>query len=353
MSFLTSQLRSYTTEGGAGRDFVKNRNVDVILNNIVYICTLNIQFLVVISHIAISLKTYHLFKKSLVRRCLGLMFAISAVVLAIIFVISDSVTFLQYYYESPDPVQWLVIYPLIPALVSSVLLTLCWGCSLFCCWKIRNSRKLFEVFFCNPIAFFICIVTLPLTLLVNSLLFWSLMGIAMYPFQVGLGAILIFSPTCLSFFLTAFYTQQFITSIENKNSPKAPKTTSPNIKHTQMFSRLQLIQNISFLYILTSVMFAFFIMYYMLLIWNKLINYQNPVQSFLSVLFPTAVFTAALWGMRRIQRTTSTENGNIEHTNVSHGTDTNDEDSSRQSARNEQVHKNEANLGDQEEEDFV
>ena len=75
MSFLTSQLRSYTTEGGAGRDFVQENSVYFSSNKgLSFIYMVIIQFAGVVFYIGITFKAYNFLKNSFIYCLLGSIF---------------------------------------------------------------------------------------------------------------------------------------------------------------------------------------------------------------------------------------------------------------------------------------
>ena len=155
----------------------------------------------------------------------------------------------------------------------------------------------------------------------------------MYPFEVGLGVIAFVFPNVLIFFLSLFVLQQIFTTCENKLSWRTQNTNSPDVIHTEELPITQLVENAALLLGITSLVFAFFVMYYMLFVRSRLINNQNPLQGFLSYLLPTEVFTAIMWGIRSLQTTKNKRNGDTEHLHESRGADSNDEDGPVQARR--------------------
>ena len=116
---------------------MKKRNADISSKestNILWFHLVGVSF-----HIAIAFKAYNFFKKSFVSRYIRSLCVIAVFLVVIFCFMLSSVIFCQFYYETPDPVQWFLVFPLFPALFSPVLFTPCLGCSLFCWWKKMNK----------------------------------------------------------------------------------------------------------------------------------------------------------------------------------------------------------------------
>ena len=128
MSFLTSQLRSYASEVMTGKDFVSKYDGHFILDGEVLFCLVLVYLAGVMFHISLTCVQNVVLR--LIVMCLVLTFEG-------IFFLVDIYSFHQHYYKSPDPIQWLLVFPLIPALVVPLLFVPCncMGCLYVCCQK--------------------------------------------------------------------------------------------------------------------------------------------------------------------------------------------------------------------------
>lgn len=324
---------------------MREQNADFTSDIVVYFCMFFVQLAGVSIHSGIIFRRYSSFKHPPKDTTLGLILTDN---FGLVFLMVYSIFFQKYYHESPNPIQWFLVYPLIPAFVAPVIFTSCLGCSFFRCWKKRNESV--RCFLCNPLALIVCIVTLPFTLLLNSLIFWLFMSVAMYPFEVGLGLLVITFPSFLCFFLLFFIFRTFRNTTCGRMLSPIMKSEPFNMKQTRELAETQLTEIILLLGGIVSFMFAFFFMYYMLFVANGLINSQNPLQTFLSVILPTAAFSAVTWAMRKLQKTTNVKSDNTKRVKASYGAVGSDEDSHIQLLRNVEVHEDDANDSDQESE---
>ena len=129
-------------------------------------------------------------------------------------------------------------------------------------------------------------------------------------------------------------------------SLRIPETRPLNRKQTQKLAETQLTVKVLLLGGTLSFMFAFFFMYYWLIVADKLINSQNPLQSFLAVILPTAAFTVLAWGMRKLLKTTNDKSDGTKRTNVSYGAVSSDDDGHVKLPRNKEVGEDDANPHD-------
>ena len=301
-----TQLRSYSSEEGPGRDFVKKYDAHFSSDKVGIgcICTSLVHLAGLMLHIALLFRTLVIYKySSLFRKVLHFFTSFLFVLLGFGLVISYSISFNQHYYESPDPTQWLFIFPLIPALVMPVIIAIFMACFLVC-WYVKTGDSKGAVYILLTAFAF----TLPFTMVLNASLFWTLISVIVYPLELGLSFIvygLFFS--CIPIPYDRLH--QHITSLKHELFQVKPRQERSHAEEL-IKARYKFVAGVMFLTGLVIFMTAALFMYYYLFVQNRLINNQNPLQTFLSATLPAAVITVITLRVRKMQNAENEAGGN-------------------------------------------